>query len=156
MLLNFPWLASTLVTHESQDMAAVELMCLKALTGRSLIMAGDTGQSIYGFINPYRRGGLATGEDPDPQSYPFREGPDPEIHQGENPDALADLLAAKARMYVQDLGYDPEAIGILCSRTAHLSMMSQKLACVGLNSAVVLGDGFSFTDRGVVRLSTLH
>ena len=186
--------ASSLITHESlfvdesQDMAAVELMCLKRLAGRSLIMAGDTGQSIYGFINPYRRAGLelsqkqirllktnhrntipihnlaenyrrsglATGEDPGPPSYPFREGPDPELHQGEDPEALADLLAAKARMYVQDLGYESEAVGVLCSRTAHLAMMAEKLAAVGLKSAVVRKDAFSFTDRGVVRLSTLH
>ena len=61
------WLSresASLITHESlfvdesQDMSAVELMCLKALSGRSIIMAGDTGQSIYGFISPYRRAGL--------------------------------------------------------------------------------------------------
>ncbi len=35
-------------------------------------------------------------------------------------------------------------------------MMAEKLSAVGLKSAVVRGDDFSFTDRGVVRLSTLH
>jgi predicted nucleotidyltransferase len=34
----------------SQDMSAVDLMCLK-------VLAGDTGQSIYGFISPCRRSG---------------------------------------------------------------------------------------------------
>ncbi len=184
----------TLVTHEnlfvdeSQDMFAVELMCLKKLAGRSVIMAGDTGQSIYGFINPYRRAnlelgqkqirvlktnhrntipihnlaedfrrrGLAVGEDPGPDSYPFREGPDPEIHLDDNPDFLADLLAAKARMYISDLGYDPEAVGILCSRTAHLTLIAGKLAAAGMESAMVKDGEFQFSRRGVVRLSTLH
>ena len=191
------WLESdpgALVTHEnlfvdeSQDMFAVELMCLKKLAGRSLIMAGDTGQSIYGFINPYRRAnleldqkqirvlktnhrntipihnlaenyrrrGLRVGENPGPESYPFREGPDPEIHQMGNPDALADLLAAKARMYISDLGYDPEAVGILCSRTAHLVLIAEKLSAIGLASAVVKAGDFEFSRRGVLRLSTLH
>jgi superfamily I DNA/RNA helicase len=59
-------------------------------------------------------------------------------------------------MYVEDLGYDPEAVGILCSRTAHLPMLAARLSALGLASAVVRGDGFSFTDRGVIRLSTLH
>jgi hypothetical protein len=177
-----------LFVDESQDMAAVELMCLKELAGKSLIMAGDTGQSIYGFINPYRRaslelsqdqirllktnhrntipihnlaesfrrGGLSPGEDPGPESYPFREGPEPETHQMDDPDALADLLAAKARMYIEDLGYDAEAVGVLCSRTSHLTMMAEKLAAIGLDSAVVKGDSFDFARRGVVRLSTLH
>ena len=184
----------SLVTHEnlfvdeSQDMFAVELMCLKKLAGRAVIMAGDTGQSIYGFINPYRRAkmelgqkqirvlktnhrntipihnlaedfrrrGLDVGEDPGPESYPFREGPDPEIHQMEDPEALADLLAAKARMYISDLGYDPEAVGILCSRTSHLELIAGKLTTAGLASAVVKAGDFEFSRRGVVRLSTLH
>ncbi|MCK5736841.1 MAG: ATP-dependent helicase, partial [Spirochaetaceae bacterium] len=162
-----------LITHEnlfvdeSQDMFAVELMCLKKLAGRSIIMAGDTGQSIYGFINPYRRAnlelsqtqirvlktnhrntipihklaegfrrrGLTAGEDPGPDSYPFREGPEPEIHKSDNPDFLADLLTAKARMYISGLGYDPESVGILCSRTAHLNLIAEKLAAAGLDSA---------------------
>ena len=183
-----------LITHEhlfvdeSQDMSAAELMCLKALAGRSLIMAGDTGQSIYGFINPYRRAnlelsqeqlrllrtnhrntipihtmaeayrrvGLNPGEDPGPESFPFREGPDPEIHQLDDPDALADLLAAKAQMYVDDLGYRPESVGVLCSRTAHLEIIAGKLAEVGLESAVIKGADFEFSGAGTVRLSTLH
>ena len=177
-----------LFVDESQDMAAVELMCLKELAGKSLIMAGDTGQSIYGFINPYRRaslelsqsqirllktnhrntipihnlaesfrrGGLSPGEDPGPESYPFREGPEPETHQMDDPLALADLLAAKAKMYIQELGYDAEAVGVLCSRTNHLTMMAEKLAAIGLESAVVKDGAFDFARRGVVRLSTLH
>ena len=177
-----------LFVDESQDMSAVELMCLKELSGKSLIMAGDTGQSIYGFVNPYRRANLeldqsrirllkinhrntipihrmaeafrretlAPGEDPGPESVPFREGPEPEIHRMENPNALADLVAAKARMYVADLGYDAESVGILCSRTGHLSMMAEKLISVGLESAAVKHGEFTFDRRGVVRLSTLH
>ncbi len=177
-----------LFVDESQDMSAVELMCLKELAGRSLIMAGDTGQSIYGFINPYRRanlelsqkqirllktnhrntipihklaeswrrGGLTPGESPGPESYPFREGPDPEIHQMDNPEALADLLTAKVRMYISDLGYDPEALGILCARSSHLEMMSEKLSSAGFDSALVKAGDFDFARRGVVRLSTLH
>ena len=82
----------------------------------------------------------------------------PTVHhcEGTDPEVLADLLAAKALMYVADLGYEAEALGILCSRTAHLPLLAEKLTAVGLKSAVVRGDGFSFSDRGVVRLSTLH
>ena len=73
-------------------------------------------------LDSIRRRTLAAGEDSGPQSYLFREGADPEMHQGDNPDALADLLAAKARMYVANLGYESESIGILCSRTTQLAM----------------------------------
>jgi len=43
---------------EAQDLAAVELMTLKTLANRPLIMAGDVDQSIYGFSSPYARAGI--------------------------------------------------------------------------------------------------
>jgi len=43
---------------EAQDLCAVELMTLKAISGKPLIMAGDSDQSIYGFSSPYARAGI--------------------------------------------------------------------------------------------------
>jgi hypothetical protein len=47
--------AGFIFIDESQDLTAVELMTLKALASRPLIMAGDVDQSIYGFSSPYAR-----------------------------------------------------------------------------------------------------
>lgn len=58
-----PQTAGPLFVDESQDMAAAELLCLRRLSGSGLIMAGDSGQSIYGFINPYRRADLPAHQD---------------------------------------------------------------------------------------------
>ena len=57
-----PQTAGPLFVDESQDMAAAELLCLRRLSGSGLIMAGDSGQSIYGFISPYRRADLPSGQ----------------------------------------------------------------------------------------------
>ncbi|AFG38368.1 3'-5' exonuclease [Spirochaeta africana] len=43
---------------ETQDLTAIELMLLKLIASRPLIMAGDVGQSIYGFRSPYARAGI--------------------------------------------------------------------------------------------------
>jgi hypothetical protein len=42
---------------ESQDLTAADLRALKLMSRRGLVMAGDTGQSIYGVSSPYRRAG---------------------------------------------------------------------------------------------------
>jgi hypothetical protein len=46
------------LVDESQDLSAADLRALKLMTLRGLVMAGDTGQSIYGVSSPYRRAGL--------------------------------------------------------------------------------------------------
>ena len=43
---------------ESQDLTAADLGALKLMSRRGLIMAGDTGQSIYGVSSPYKRAGV--------------------------------------------------------------------------------------------------
>jgi hypothetical protein len=100
-------------------------------------------------LDSIRHRTLATGEDSGSQSYPFRQGADPEMYQGDNPETIP---GGQAPDVCERLGYESEATGILCSRTDYLAMMAGKLAAVGLQSAVVRGDGFSFTDRGVARL----
>jgi len=47
-----------LFIDESQDMLPVELEVLKKLTTHAVILAGDTGQSIYQARSPYSRGGF--------------------------------------------------------------------------------------------------
>ena len=43
---------------ESQDLSSCELSILKKLAKESLIMAGDSSQTIYGFSSPYARAGM--------------------------------------------------------------------------------------------------
>lgn len=47
-----------LFLDESQDLTAAELMLLKNLTTRAVIMVGDTDQSIYARVPPYARAGI--------------------------------------------------------------------------------------------------
>ncbi len=43
---------------ESQDLTAVDLKALKLLCRGGIIMAGDSGQAIYGLGSPYKRAGI--------------------------------------------------------------------------------------------------
>jgi superfamily I DNA/RNA helicase len=43
---------------ESQDLTAADLKALKMMCRSAVIMAGDTGQAIYGLGSPYRRAGI--------------------------------------------------------------------------------------------------
>ncbi len=43
---------------ESQDLASVDLKCLKLMCGRGVIMAGHAGQAIYRLGSPYKRAGI--------------------------------------------------------------------------------------------------
>ena len=62
---------------ESQDLSAADLKALKLMTRRGLVMAGDTGQSIYGISSPYKRAGVdITGQVPGPPHELPQYGPD--------------------------------------------------------------------------------
>lgn len=50
---------SYLFLDEVQDLTPAALMVLKALTRRSIIMAGDTGQSLYNYQSPFERAGIS-------------------------------------------------------------------------------------------------
>ncbi|MBT3271936.1 MAG: AAA family ATPase [Spirochaetales bacterium] len=50
--------ADFIFIDETQDLSAVDLRVLKALSSRALIMAGDSDQSIYCISSPYKRAGI--------------------------------------------------------------------------------------------------
>lgn len=50
--------ADFIFIDETQDLSAVDLRVLKALSARALIMAGDSDQSIYCISSPYKRAGI--------------------------------------------------------------------------------------------------
>ena len=50
---------SYLFLDEVQDLTPAALMVLKELTRRSIIMAGDTGQSLYNYQSPFERAGIS-------------------------------------------------------------------------------------------------
>jgi superfamily I DNA/RNA helicase len=43
---------------ESQDLTAADLHALKLMCSRGVVMAGDSGQAIYGLGSPYKRAGI--------------------------------------------------------------------------------------------------
>ena len=52
------FMADNIFIDESQDLSSAELSLLKKLSGDSIIMAGDSCQTIYGFTSPYAHAGI--------------------------------------------------------------------------------------------------
>jgi superfamily I DNA/RNA helicase len=171
---------------ESQDLSAADLKALKLMTRRGLVMAGDTGQSIYGISSPYRRAGvdiagrsrvlhtsfrstvpihditeayrkLSGLEDDDAGStVAFREGPPPELYTAPNRQDLMRLLLRKASLFVERLGYDPENIAVLAPTRTDLAAIGDMLGHAGYQHANIRDDDFSFKQEKTIRLSSLH
>ncbi|MFQ3579243.1 MAG: UvrD-helicase domain-containing protein, partial [Bacteroidales bacterium] len=170
---------------ESQDLTTVELLILKQLTTKALIMAGDTEQTIYGISSPYARAGISllgrtrvlktnfrntisifefaekyknltySNNKAEGVCSAFREGPAPEVYLSK-PDSLFKQLKGKIEIFTQYLGYDPENILILVPTKREVQEVSQFLQDHGQECINVKDDSFRFTETGKVRISTLH
>ena len=171
---------------EAQDLCAADLKALKLMTRRGLVLAGDTGQSIYGVGSPYKRAGvdiagrsrvlhtsfrstipihelteayrrLSGLEDEEAAATTaFREGPIPELYMAPTREELARLLLRKAALFIDRLGYDPENITILAPTKTDLATMGDMLGHAGYRHANIRDDDFSFAQQKIIRLSTLH
>ena len=171
---------------ESQDLTAADLRALKLMTRRGLIMAGDTGQSIYGVSSPYRRAGVEIAgrtrvlhssfrntvpiqeiadayralsgleEEDGAGAAAFRDGPAPELYTAGTRSELAQLVLRKTALFIDTLGYDPENIAILAPTKTDLATIGDALGHAGYRYANIRDEEFSFKETGTIRLSTLH
>ena len=171
---------------ESQDLSPADLKALKLMTRRGLVMAGDTGQSIYGISSPYRRAGVdITGrsrvlrtsfrntvpihdvteayrrlsglDDEDPGgTVAFREGPGPELYTAPTRQDLMRLLLRKASLFIERLGYDPENLAVLAPTKTDLAAIGDMLGHAGYQHANIRDEDFSFKHEKTIRLSSLH
>ncbi len=171
---------------ESQDLNAADLRALKLMSQRGLIMAGDTGQSIYGVGSPYRRAGVDIAgrtkvlhtsfrntvpiqevadayralagleDDEGTGAVAFREGPVPELYTARTRGELVQLLLRKAALFIDTLGYDPENITVLAPTKGDLATLGDSLGHAGYRYANIRDEEFSFKERRTIRLSTLH
>ena len=171
---------------ESQDLTAADLRALKLMSRRGLIMAGDTGQSIYGVSSPYRRAGVEIAgrtrvlhssfrntvpiqeiadayralsgleEEEGSGAVAFRDGPAPELYTAGTRAELAHLLLRKTALFIDTLGYDAENIAILAPTKTDLATIGDDLGHAGYRYANIRDEEFSFKETGTVRLSTLH
>jgi len=86
----------------------------------------------------------------------FREGPPPELYEGESEAELQRLLVRKLLLFSFQLGYDPDNIAILAPRTHHLETLSGLVEAQGFEPVIITHRDFDFSREGLLRLSTLH
>jgi superfamily I DNA/RNA helicase len=171
---------------ESQDLYPVELQLLKRLSKSSLIMAGDTDQSIYGIGSPFKRANIGSsrstrilktnfrntipihtlaeefrkksGRDFDAGITPeaFRNGPVPELYTSTETEKLYDQLVEKVKIFLDTIEYDPENLCILAPSAKFLAKIQARLEDEGISSVNIKDADFSFKSEGNIRLSPLH
>ncbi len=171
---------------ESQDLFPIELQLLKDLSLSSLVMAGDTDQSIYGIGSPYNRAGISTigttkilktnfrntipihelaekfrkrstsGFDKSITPAAFREGPIPELYSSPDTEELYNQLVEKVKIFVNTIEYDRENICILAPTARFLNKIQDRLETEGISSVNIKDPQFSFKSEGSIRLSPLH
>ena len=86
----------------------------------------------------------------------FREGPPPELYQGDDEGELQGMLIRKLLLFSFQLDYDPDNIAVLAPRTHHLETLSGLVEAQGFEPVIITSRDFDFSTRGVLRLSTLH
>ncbi|MDA3957454.1 UvrD-helicase domain-containing protein, partial [Oceanispirochaeta sp.] len=164
---------------EVQDISTLELKILKSQTRKGIVMAGDTGQSIYSFQSPYKHSGLKIQghssvlktnfrstraimelcqnfRDDEKDLSAFREGPAPELFTAEHTQELYSMLQKRLTFLINTLEYDPENIFILVPSYQFENKISQAVREAGFNSTTIMDRQFDFLESGKVRISTLH
>ena len=171
---------------ESQDLYPIELQLLKKLSKSSLVMAGDTDQSIYGIGSPYKRAKISTSGttrilktnfrntipihnlaeqfrkksnrnfDKAINPTAFRDGPIPELYTSTETENLYDQLIEKVKIFLNTIEYDPENICILAPSAKILGKIKDRLQLEGIFAVNIKDHDFSFKSVGSIRLSPLH
>ncbi len=180
------FVADHIFIDESQDLKPIQLLILKKLAARSLILAGDTDQSIYGLGSPYRRAGVdisgksvilktnfrnstaihelaeayrtqAVGScNNDSEPAAFRAGPVPELITAVKTEELYARLLDKIRLFLNTLEYAPDNIAIIAPTRQMLDKIGKILAGESIPSAQIRDNSFEFSSVHGVRLSPLH
>lgn len=86
----------------------------------------------------------------------FRDGPLPELYTAGSEEELLRKLCAKTRLFIEEMGYDPENLCVLVPRRSEIEIIAAALEEEGLPSEDIRREEFSFANRGRVRISTLH
>ena len=169
---------------EVQDLNPAALAAVKSLTYGPLIMAGDFQQTLYMTQHPFVRAGIdirgATrvlktnfrntrqviekaeaflyrgSPADDSAALSFREGPPAELFRAGDIEQMKDLLSGRLRLFLSELGYDPENICVLVPRNRYIEELENLLAEAGTASVKVNSEDFDFVNRGSINLSTLH
>ncbi len=170
---------------EAQDLSAALIKALKECSRRCLILAGDADQSIYQPGFSFRRSGvdiggrtrilkvnfrnsvavhaaaerfraLCPGLDGESLPEAFRDGPAPELYKGDDQADMLDLLLKRIELFVRRLDYDPDNLCVIVPTNSDVELVSRYLSDAGLSVSDVRDKDFSFSERGSIRISTMH
>lgn len=170
---------------EAQDLSAAVLGALRASARKCAVLAGDGDQSLYQPFISFRRAGIdisgrtrvlktnfrntiqlhefaeryrakCPGLDAETQPAAYRPGPAPELVLAADLSGALELVVARVETAVKRLKYDPENLCVLARTNDELSAAAAALSKRGYATSLIKDEGFSFDERGSVRLCTMH
>ena len=170
---------------EAQDIKNIQLNILKKLSKTSIILAGDSDQSIYGINSSYKRAGIniqgmthilktnfrnttpihefaesyrqSCGVPYDVNSQPsaFRMGPIPELITSDSTSELYTILIDKIKFLINILGYEPENIAIIVPTNKFVPQIRKLLTQEKIECEKIKDPDFEFTHVGKIRIIPL-
>ena len=173
-----------LFVDEAQDLSAATLRLIRASVRQSMILAGDSDQSIFqpGFtwsraginisgnskilninfrctnqINEVAEKYRATIRGADKENMPetFRLGPPVELYENKNQDSSFAQMVATVKMCINSLNYEPENICLIAHRNKCLEKLKDMIkAELDLDCAFTKDSDFDFAKPGIIRLAT--
>ena len=173
-----------LFVDEAQDLNAATLRLIRASVRQSMILAGDSDQSIFqpGFtwsragidisgnskilninfrctnqINEVAEKYRATIRGADKENMPetFRLGPPVQLYENKNQDNSFAQMVSTVKMCINSLNYEPENICLIAPRNECLEQLKSMIKTeLDLDCASIKQDDFDFAKPGVIRLST--
>jgi hypothetical protein len=111
---------------------------------------------IQEFAEKYRKLHPELGFDEENQPEAFRSGPSVEITRNDSQKESLRALTERVDILVNEFYYEPENICILCPDKNLINIIQKQLGTHGYKSYNIRESDFSFTEREVIRLSTLH
>jgi len=111
---------------------------------------------IHRLAQCYRKANVKIGYDEGTEPEAFRVGPIPELFSADSESFLYELVVRRVRLFIKHLFYEPENIAVLVPDQNSIKRMREELSLNGIVAYDIRNNDFSFRERGIVRLSTLH
>ncbi len=111
---------------------------------------------IHGAAENYRKRTIGEQYDTETEPEAFRQGPFPEVFQGDDKKELLKTLTDRIGIFIDELDYEAENICVLAPDKRDLQSIQKHLEKSGYNSGNIKDEEFDFSEPGLIRLSPLH
>ncbi|MBN2652460.1 MAG: UvrD-helicase domain-containing protein [Spirochaetales bacterium] len=113
-------------------------------------------REIHAFADKYRKLCISFDEDDVSKTLSTRPGAPPELFLEKDADSLVDSLCSRIKFFIDRLGYDPSNIAVITTDKLNAKKIWDRLSALGVDSAFLKGDEFSFKENDSVVITSLQ